>query len=413
MHTFTSLRLRDYRLLWLGQVSTSMGLWMDQVTRGWLIYQITGSALQLGFATALRGLPLLFFGVIAGAVADRSGRKTQLIVAQVTNTVFNVVLATLVLLQQVQPWHIYVTGFLAGIAQAFQQPARQTLISDIVGTSNLMNALALNSMALNCARSIGPAMAGVLIAFFGAHGSYYVQAVMYVFATLWTVQMTVPERSPEALRASREPFVRSITAGLAFVAHDRDIRTLMLLAHGPLTLGMPYTSLMPIFALEVLHGGPQLQGVLLTLVGLGSVVGALTVASLKRQYGYGLTVVLGALAFAATLLGFASSRWVVLSAALAPCIGFCAVTYQTQNQTLLQLLSPRHIRGRVMSIYLLNRGLVPLGTLLAGALAEHFGGPTALRLMSLLTIVVVGIVVLLSPGLLTLRVEFHDRVPLS
>ena len=135
MHTFASLRLRDYRLLWLGQVSTSMGLWMDQVTRGWLIYQITGSALQLGLATALRGLPLLFFSVIAGAVADRSGRKTQLIVAQVTNAVFNVVLATLVLLQQVQPWHIYVTGFLAGIAQAFQQPARQTLISDIVGTA--------------------------------------------------------------------------------------------------------------------------------------------------------------------------------------------------------------------------------------------------------------------------------------
>jgi MFS family permease len=171
MHTFASLGLRDYRLLWLGQVSTSMGQWMDQVTRGWLIYQLTDSALQLGLAAALRGLPLLLFGVIAGAVADRSGRKAQLIIAQVTNALFNVLLATLVLTQRVQPWHVYVTAFLAGIAQAFQQPARQTLISDMVGPRNLLNALALNSAALNTARATGPAIAGVLITLVGVHGS--------------------------------------------------------------------------------------------------------------------------------------------------------------------------------------------------------------------------------------------------
>ena len=170
-HTFVSLRLRDYRLLCLGQFSTSMGQWMDQMTRSWLMYQITGSALQLGLATALRGLPLLFFGILAGAVADRSDRKHQLILAQVTNAILNVILATLVLLHRVQPWHVYATGFLAGTVQAFQQPARQTLISDIVGARHLMNALALNSMALNVSRAVGPALAGVLIALIGAHGS--------------------------------------------------------------------------------------------------------------------------------------------------------------------------------------------------------------------------------------------------
>ncbi len=239
-HTFASLRLRDYRLLCLGQFSTSMGQWMDQMTRSWLMYQITGSALQLGVATALRGLPLLFFGILAGAVADRADRKNQLIVAQVTNAILNVILATLVLLHRVQPWHVYVTGFLAGTVQAFQQPARQTLISDIVGARHLMNALALNSMALNVSRAVGPALAGVLIALVGAHGSYYTQAAMFVLATLWTVQMAIPERSPESAEVRREPFMRSIVAGLAFVARDRDIRTLMILAHGPLTLGMPY-----------------------------------------------------------------------------------------------------------------------------------------------------------------------------
>jgi MFS family permease len=171
-HTFVSLRLRDYRLLMLGQLSTSMGQWMDQVTRGWLIYQLTGSALQLGLATALRGLPLLVFGVLAGAVADRSNRKAQLILAQLTNALFNVLLATLVLVHRVQPWHVYVTGLLVGTVQAFQQPARQTLISDIVGARQLMNALALNAMALNVARALGPALAGLLIALTGTHGSY-------------------------------------------------------------------------------------------------------------------------------------------------------------------------------------------------------------------------------------------------
>src|SRR5712692_8371665 len=205
-HTFVSLHLRDYRLLWLGQLSTSMGQWMDQVTRGWLMYQITGSALQLGLATALRGLPLLVFGVLAGAVADRSNRKAQLILAQLTNALFNVLLATLVLLHRVQPWHVYVTGLLVGTVQAFQQPARQTLISDIVGARQLMNALALNAMALNVSRAVGPALAGLLIAFIGAHGSYYTQAAMFMLATLWTVQMVVPARSPEAAAARREPF---------------------------------------------------------------------------------------------------------------------------------------------------------------------------------------------------------------
>jgi MFS family permease len=410
MYTFASLRLRDYRLLWLGQVSTSLGQWMDQVTRGWLIYQLTGSALHLGLATALRGLPLLFFGVVAGAVADRSGRKAQLIIAQVTNALFNIILATLVLMQRVHPWHIYVTGFLAGTAQAFQQPARQTLVSDLVGPRHLMNALALNSTALNGARAVGPALAGLLIPLCGAHGAYYMQAAMYVLATLWTVQMTVPEQSP-AVRTYAEPFLQSIKTGLAFVAQERDIRTLLILAHGPLTLGMPYISLLPIFATEILHGGARLQGLLLTLVGLGSVAGALVVASMRRRYGYGSSVVLGAFAFGIALFGFACAQRVAMACVLVLAVGLCSVTYQTQNQTMLQLIAPRYIRGRVMSIYLLNRGLVPLGTLLAGALAERLGGPRALQIMSLLAIGVVVVVVLCTPRILALRVELRESVP--
>ena len=217
IHTFDSLSIRDYRLLWLGQLDTSMGQWMDSITRGYLIYHITSSPLQLGLAAAMRGIPLFLFGIVAGALADRSGRKAQLIVAQVTNAALNLILATLVLTNRVQPWHVYVTGFLVGTVQAFQNPARQILVSDLAGRRHLMNALALNSMAVNSSRAVGPAFAGLLIATIGVHGSYYVQAAMFLLATVWTIQMHIPERSRESVRVARESLFQSIKGGFGYV----------------------------------------------------------------------------------------------------------------------------------------------------------------------------------------------------
>jgi MFS family permease len=408
LQTFESLRIRDYRLLWLGQISTSMGQWMDQVTRGWLIYQLTGSPLQLGLATATRGFPLLLFGIVAGAYADRSGRKMQLIVAQVTNAGLNVVLATLVLTHHVHPWHVYTTGFLAGTVQAFQQPARQTLVSDLVGNERLMNALALNSAALNSSRTLGPAFAGIFISSVGVAGSYYLQGALYAFATLWTGQMHVPERTQNGRNGEREPFFASIRAGFSYVGTNPNIRTLMMLALGPLTFGMSYTSLMPVVARNILHGGAPLQGLLLSCIGVGSLIGALIVASMRRSNGYGLPVVIGATCFSLAIIGFGSSQWIPVSLFLGFTIGLFNVTYQTQNQTLLQVMVPRHIRGRVMSIYLLNRGFVPLGALLAGALASHFGGAAALRIMASTALVIIFLVVATHPQLLRLKVPFDN-----
>ncbi len=405
--TFDSLTIRDYRLLWLGQISTSMGQWMDQVTRGWLIYQITGSATQLGLATAMRGLPLLFFGVLAGALADRSGRKIQLVVAQVTNAALNVILATLVLTGLVEPWHVYVSAFLAGTVQAFQQPARQTLVSDIVGPAKLMNALALNSAALNVSRALGPAAAGALIAISGVEGSYYVQGAMYAIATIWTFQMHVPARPQEA--RSREPFFTSIREGFAYVSKEPSIRTQMLIALGPLTFAMSYTALMPIIARDVLGGDSRTQGLLLSFIGVGALVGALTVASMRRSHAYGLPVVLGAAAFSAGVFAFSWSHWVWLSCAIGFLVGLFNVTYQTQNQTLLQLSAPPRIRGRVMSIYLLNRGSVPFGALLAGFLASHFGGPASMEIMSITALGILGVVVATRPQILTLAIPLTNR----
>ncbi len=404
IRTFDSLGLRNYRLLWLGQVCTSMGQWMDQVTRGWLMYELTGSAADLGFVTAARGLPLLFFGVIAGALADRSGRKVQLVVAQVTNAALNLVLATLVLTGQVQPWHLYVTAFLAGTVQAFQQPARQTLVSDIVGNDRLMNALALNSAALNGSRVLGPSIAGALIAVIGVSGSYYTQAAMYAVATVWTFQMVVPQPHTDRAGRASEPFFSSIKEGFAFVAKERNIRSLMMLALGPLTFAMSYTSLMPVMARTVLNGDARTQGLILSCVGAGSLIGALVVASMRRSYGYGFPMVLGALLFSGGVFAFASSHVLWVSCVLGVVIGSFNVSYTTQNQTLLQVLAPRRIRGRVMSIYLLSRGTVPLGAAIAGILATHFGAPTAIHIMSGAAMGVILLVCITQPQFLRLKV---------
>jgi MFS family permease len=409
IHTFDSLSIRDYRLLWLGQLDTSMGQWMDSITRSYLIYHITSSPLQLGLVAAIRGIPLFLFGIVAGAMADRSGRKAQLVVAQVTNALLNLILATLVLTNRVQPWHVYVTGFLDGTVQAFQNPARQTLISDLVGSRHLINALALNSMALNSSRAIGPAFAGLLIAIIGVHGSYYVQAFMFLLATVWTIQMRIPERSPESVRVAKEPLFQSIKGGFAYVSTNSNIRTQLILALGPLTLGMPFTNMMPIFARDVLHGGAQLQGFLLSAFGIGSLLGAIVVASIPRSHAYALPAVIGAVVFSITVFFFGLSHWIGLSLACAFISGIFMTTYQTQDQALLQLSAPRHIRGRVMSFYLTSRATVPIGTLLAGALAHYFGGPAAVQMMSLSALGLVLLVIGTHPGFLRLKVNLEEN----
>ncbi|MEX2445949.1 MAG: MFS transporter, partial [Dehalococcoidia bacterium] len=400
--TFESLGNRDFRLLWQAQVASSMAQWMDQVTRGWLILTLTNSPLQLGVAMAARGLPILFFGLIAGAFADRYGRKQVLVLAKVVNVLAALVLATLVFTGLVQPWHVYVTAFAAGIGQAFQQPARQTLISDLVGDDRLLNAIALNSAALNASRVVGPAIAGWVIVLVGFDGAYFLEAGVYVVATIWTLQMYVPDRATDG--RPRESFFRSIGTGFAFASHDGNIRSLLLLALGPLTFGMAYTTLMPVIARDVLGGGPELSGVLLSFIGGGSLLGALVVASVRRSHAYALPMVVGAAMFSISIAAFASSPWVWLSCVLGALLGLSNVTYTTQNQTLLQVMSPDHLRGRVMSIYLLDRGLVPMGALLAGALASQFGGPTALRTMAAISLAIVCLVVASRPGLLRLKV---------
>jgi MFS family permease len=384
VHTFESLGIRDYRLLWLSQVTTAMGQWMDQTSRSWLIYMLTGSPLHLGLVSMTRGIPMLLFGVVAGIAADRYGRKAQLVIAQVVNAVLNVILATLILTGQIQEWHIYVTAFLAGTAQAFQQPARQALINDLVGQDHLLNAVALSSAAMNLSRSVGPAVCGVLIAAFGVDVSYYTQAVFYALATVWLIQIKVPESSIAIVNSNRstnQSFFSSAREGFAYIASNRIILALMILGLAPILMGMPYQSLMPIFAIDVLHGDARTQGLLLTGMGIGAVIGALTIASLGRRQGSGKLLIAGAACFGISLIFFSRSPVLWMSMCFTFLAGLSNSGYTSQDQTIIQTITASEVRGRVLGVYLLNRGLMPLGSLIAGALANFLGGPWAVTIM--------------------------------
>ena len=408
LHTFDSLALRDYRLLWLGQISTSMGQWMDQTARSWLIYKMTGSPLQLGLVSATRGIPLLAFGVIAGVVADRYGRKPQLVIAQVVNALLNIILATLVLTGRIEVWQVYVTGFLSGTVQAFQQPARQALINDLVGEKYLLNAIALNSAALNLSRSVGPAVCGVLIEYLGVDISYYVQAGLYAFATVWTIQININEtvaRTENRLAQEGQSFFQSAKEGFNYVATHRLILALMVLGLAPILLGMPYTSLMPLFALDILHGNATTQGLLLTTVGIGAVTGAVIIASLVQKQGNGKLLIFGAAGFGLSLVFFSQSPVIWMAMIFTFLAGISNSSYTSQDQTIIQLLTPANLRGRVLGFYLLNRGLQPLGSLLAGALAAWLGGPWAITIMGGSCIILVIIMAAAVPEVWRLKLR--------
>jgi len=406
LRTFESLAIRDFRLLWLGQLTTTLGQWMDQTARAWLIYSLTGSAMQLGLVSAVRGIPLLLFGVLAGVAADRYGKKAQLIISQEVNAILTLTLATLIITHHIEVWQIYLTGFLSGTVQAFQQPARQVLVNDLSGPKHLLNAIALNSAAFNASRSIGPAVCGLLIVYFGVDVSYYVQAALYAFATVWTFQMHVPASSPPAAAgqtAGEQSFFASAREGFAFIVKQKMILVLMIMGLAPFILGAPYISLMPVFALDVLNGTAATQGWLLTMTGIGAVVGALTIAALGSRQGNGKLLVLSACAFGIMLVLFSPSTVRLMALVFTFLAGLANTGYTSQDQTIVQILTPGHVRGRVLGIYFLNRALMPVGSLIAGALAAGLGGPWAVTILGASCLVVAAGVAVFYPALWRLK----------
>ncbi len=384
LRAFEALRHHEYRLLWYGQIFASMGTWMDQVTRGWLIYELTNSAVQLGLVRGIQAIPFLLLSPVAGSTADRYSRKTQVVVAQVMNGLLYAVTALLIFTGQIQPWHVYATAFAMAVVQVFQQPARAAMISDAVPPGNLTNAIGLNAMVFNVARSTGPALAGLLIATVGTGGSYTVQAVFFFLATVWTAQLRSAQRFAAGSRgpsAHGTSFGQSIIDGWKFTWRNDTVRTGLLIVMFASLFIVPFTTLLPVFARDILGVGATGQGLLLTAMGVGALCGSVLIASLGDQLPRGMLMLGGVTLYGVIVVAFSASHRFGLSMVLMGFAGLCHVQSQALVQIVIQAHSPSEFRGRTMAIFHLSQVVLTVGSMLVGALTLLVGAQRAVALM--------------------------------
>ncbi|MDH3270412.1 MAG: MFS transporter [Gemmatimonadota bacterium] len=375
---FRALRHRDLRLFFAGQAVSLVGTWMQQVAMSWLVYRLTGSALLLGVISFSSQFPSFLMAPFAGALADRWSRYRMVVVAQTLSMIQATVLAVLVITDVVTVTHLIVLSVMIGLINGVDVPARQALMIRLVrGADDLPNAIALNSSMFNAARLVGPALAGVLIGLVGEGPVFVLNAASYI-AVLWALAQ---------LRVSRQPgqpvgsVLRSMVEGFSYAVRSPPIRDLLILLSGISLVGVPYVVLFPVFARDVLGGGAGTLGLLTSSAGLGSLAGALALASRSTVRGLGPVLAWGIVAFGASLMGFAFSRTLPLSCALLVVSGFAMIVVTASTNTILQTIVSEEMRGRIMSLYTMAFvGMTPLGGLAGGAIASRVGAPTAVVL---------------------------------
>jgi MFS family permease len=371
--TLRTLRYRNMQLFFSGQSISLVGTWMQNVAQAWLVYRLTGSSVLLGLVSFAGQIPVFLAAPLAGIVADRFRRHRVVIATQTTSMLLAFALAALTLTGTVRIWHIFVLAALGGVVNAFDIPARQALIVDMVSRDDLMNAIALNSSMFNASRVLGPAVAGLLVASIGEGWCFFANGVSYIAVIVGLLFIRVAAHKP--VKQPGTP-LEDVIEGFRFVIGSPPIHYLMILL-GILSLtGMPITVLMPIFADRILHGGARGLGVLMGASGIGALAGALLLASRQSVKGLGRWVAISAGAFGISLIVFAVSRSYWQSCALLLPLGFAMMLEMGSSNTLIHTMSPDHLRGRVMSVYsMMFMGMAPIGALIAGVAAGRWGAP--------------------------------------
>ncbi len=368
--TFRALRHRNYRYLWLGQTGHSATLWMDQVARAVLILELTDSALMLSLVVAVRLLPILLFGLIAGAVADRSDRKQVLMTTQFVTFGTHLFLGVAVAAGFIETWQVFVTAFVAGTAMAFNQPVRQSIIPMTVPREDLLNAVALNSTALSFMRIGGGSIAGLLLIPFDVGGVYLVTAGIYVLVILTTWAMRIPG---EVTVRKETGIFEDLQEGFGYVAANPTLLWVTGLALILFVFGFPYQQVfVPLLAKETLDLGDSGVGFLAGATGVGAFVGSLVVAT-KSSARPGLQLIINMLVFGGALVAVSLQETVIGTAVLLALAGSMTVTYMAFTNGILLEQSTPEMHGRVMSLLSLDRGLIPLGSILAGVLVAGIG----------------------------------------
>ena len=378
---FTAFHYRDFRLLWLGACTSSIGTWMQKLAQSWLVLQISGSPFLLGLDSFLGEIPIFLFSLVGGVIADRYDRRRLLVASQCVQMSCAFLLTGLIAFRVVEVWHILMLSFVVGTAQAFGGPAYQALVPSLVEPKDLSNAIALNSIQFNLARVIGPVLGGLALTWLGAAWCFGLNGLSYVAVILSLLALNV--RYIPA--GSRESILASMKEGLRFIHARSTMQPLIVLAFLTTVLGIPLIVFLPVFARDVFHQGPSTYTLLLATSGAGAVAGALVVAGLSHMRRQGRMALIMLSALGALTAAFALSKSLPLSCVLLWLAGVTLISVFAQVTSLVQALATDETRGRVMSVYnVAFRGGMPFGSLITGSLVPVFSAPTVLAANGLL-----------------------------
>lgn len=393
--TFTSLRNRNFRWLALSTLCFFGGLQMQIVARGWLVYEMTGSPIALGMVSAAFGVPLLLFSLYGGAIADRVPKRNLIMFSQIANGSFTLIIAVLITTGYIELWHLIAAAAASGVTFIFIAPGRMALIPELVAPRELLNAIALNSSGTNLTRVIAPAIAGGLMAIIGIAGVYYLVVFFYIVSIAFVSQLPAGEAAARQMKTS---VWAGIAEGVRYLRHSQLMTLLLMMAFVPIVFGMPYHNLMPVFAVDVLGVGKTGLGLLMSMTGIGALIGSLGVASLGDFRRKGLLLIALGLAFGIALAVFGISHIYALSLCILIVVGLANAGYMTVNNTMIQSSVPHEMRGRIMAIFMVTFALMPLGTLPIGAVAEAVGPTFAITGGALIVLLFIMAIAIVRPS---------------
>ena len=400
LHTFDSLRFRDYRLLWIGNLTEHAGEWIEQVGRGWLVWTMTGSPAMLGIVVAVNPLIGSLLAPIGGLVADRLDRRKVLMTTLVLMTITSLFLAFLVYTHRIEIWHIVAIEIIKGLILVFNHGVRPAITPNLIPKTHLLNALTLENGAAQAARLPATALAGWLIVSFGIASVFGMRAIGTAIAFLAALPMRVPTVPAGGKKKS---IARDFIEGFRYVATHHIELSLILFFIVPTFLSAPFTTLLPIFADKIFQTGAPGLGFLNSAAGLGNFIGLFLVASLGDFNGKGKLLFASVFGAGLFLVFFSASAWFWLALVLIVCVGLSNFVFTTLNNTLLQGMIPDQVRGRVNSLRSLGRGALPLGELAVGFLASYWGAPKAMGTMGGLCALFALVALLLLPRIRALQ----------
>jgi MFS family permease len=379
--TLKAFEYRDFRLLWFGACTSSIGTWMQEIAQNWLVLEMTNSPFLLGLDAFLGDIPIFLFSLVGGVIADRMDRRKLLIISQLIQMCSALTLSALIATGNIKVWHILISSFVVGTAQSFGGPAYSALVPSLVEKEDLPNAIALNSIQFNTARVIGPVLGGLALKYVGASWCFGLNALSFVAVMISLTRLHINFKPPR----TGDSILTGMKQGIGFIRKQGAMETLVGIAFFMTWLAIPMITFLPVFAKDVFHQSEMTYTLFLVTSGLGSITGALTVASLGNVHNKGRIALSMLMALGAGITGFSLSHYLALSCLLLFISGAAMMCAFAMISSLVQLITPNDMRGRVMSVYnVAFRGGMPFGSLTTGKLVPIFTAPSVLSINGLI-----------------------------